>query len=70
MVDQHTPGTKQRLVSAMTDGLQRRGLHGTGISDVLREAGAPKGVLYHHFPDGKTGLALASIDESIAIITG
>ena len=70
MVDQHTPGTKQRLVSAMTDGLQRRGLHGTGISDVLREARAPKGVLYHHFPDGKTGLALASIDESIAIITG
>ncbi len=64
------PGTKQRLVAAMTDGLQRRGLHGTGLSDVLRDAGAPKGVLYHHFPDGKTGLALASIEESIATITG
>ena len=63
-------GTKQRLVAAMTDGLQRRGLHGTGLSEVLRDAGAPKGVLYHHFPDGKTGLALASIDESIETITG
>jgi TetR/AcrR family transcriptional repressor of lmrAB and yxaGH operons len=70
MTDDATPGTKQRLVSAMTNGLQRRGLHGTGISEVLRDAAAPKGVLYYHFPGGKTGLALASIEESIAIITG
>lgn len=54
----------------MTEGLQRHGLHGTGLSEVLREAGAPKGVLYHHFPDGKTGLAIASIEESILTITG
>jgi TetR/AcrR family transcriptional repressor of lmrAB and yxaGH operons len=49
----------------MTDGMQRHGLHGTGLSEVLRDAGAPKGVLYHHFPEGKTGLAVASIDASI-----
>jgi TetR/AcrR family transcriptional repressor of lmrAB and yxaGH operons len=49
----------------MTDGMQRHGLHGTGLSEVLRDAGAPKGVLYHHFPEGKTGLAVASIHASI-----
>jgi TetR/AcrR family transcriptional repressor of lmrAB and yxaGH operons len=64
------PGTKQRLISAMSVGLQRHGLHATGINDVLRRAGAPRGVLYHHFPDGKTALAVASIEESIAEITG
>lgn len=70
MNDTTTPGTKQRLVAAMSAGMQRRGLHATGINDVLREAGAPRGVLYHHFPAGKTALAVASIDESIAQITG
>jgi TetR/AcrR family transcriptional repressor of lmrAB and yxaGH operons len=53
----------------MSEGLQRRGLHGTGLTEVLREAHAPKGVLYHHFPDGKTELAVAAISSSVAIIT-
>jgi TetR/AcrR family transcriptional repressor of lmrAB and yxaGH operons len=53
----------------MSEGLQRRGLHGTGLNQVLREAHAPKGVLYHHFPEGKTELAVAAIGASVAIIT-
>jgi TetR/AcrR family transcriptional regulator, lmrAB and yxaGH operons repressor len=58
--------TRDRLVSTMSASMQRHGLHGTGISEVLRDASAPKGVLYHHFPRGKTELALAAIDASTA----
>lgn len=60
------PATRERLVAAMTDALQRRGLHGVGLSEVLQAAQAPKGVLYHHFPGGKNELAVAAIESSVA----
>jgi len=48
--------------------MQRRGLHGMGLAELLAEAGAPKGVLYHHFPGGKTELAVVSIEATTAQI--
>lgn len=56
------PSTRDRLISAMTDALRRRGLHGIGLTELLQAAAAPKGVLYHHFPGGKNELAVAAID--------
>lgn len=63
------PGTRDRLIAAMLGLLQRRGLHGVGLSDVLAQAHAPKGVLYHHFPGGKMELAVAAIQAAVAYIT-
>lgn len=63
-------GTRQRLVQAMSRALQRRGYHGVGLTELLAEAGAPKGVLYHHFPGGKEQLAVAAIEGAAAHITG
>ena len=60
-----TPGTRERLIAAMTDALRRRGLHGIGLTELLAQAAAPKGVLYHHFPGGKTELAVAAIDAVV-----
>jgi TetR/AcrR family transcriptional regulator, lmrAB and yxaGH operons repressor len=34
-----------------------RGLNATSLADVLADSGAPRGSIYHHFPDGKTQLA-------------
>ncbi len=62
----HSSNTRDRLVSAMADALQRRGFHGVGVNDILTEAQAPKGVLYHHFPGGKTELAVAAIGNAVA----
>ena len=56
---------RQRLIAAMTDALQRRGLHGSGLTELLAAAKAPKGVLYHHFPGGKTELAVAAIEATV-----
>ncbi len=61
-----TPDAKQRLIGAMIDALQRRGLHGSGLTDLLAAADAPKGVMYHHFPGGKTELAVAAIEATTA----
>ncbi|MDR8015198.1 TetR/AcrR family transcriptional regulator [Ectopseudomonas guguanensis] len=58
-----TKTTRDKLIDAMIDALQRKGLHGVGLSELLAGAGAPKGSLYHHFPGGKTELAVAAIER-------
>ncbi|WP_192982771.1 TetR/AcrR family transcriptional regulator [Pseudomonas sp. EggHat1] len=58
-----TKTTRDKLIDAMIDALQRKGLHGVGLSELLAAAGAPKGSLYHHFPNGKTELAVAAIER-------
>ncbi len=58
-------GTRDRLIAAMVDALRNRGYHGVGINDLLEAAQTPKGVLYHHFPGGKSELAVKAI-ESVA----
>lgn len=60
--------TRSRLVASMSNALRRRGLHGVGLNEILAEAEAPKGVLYHHFPGGKTELAIAAIAESTDVL--
>jgi TetR/AcrR family transcriptional regulator, lmrAB and yxaGH operons repressor len=57
--------TRGRLIAAMSDALQRRGFHGVGLNELLEAADAPKGVLYHHFPGGKTALAVAAIEATV-----
>lgn len=49
--------------------LRRQGYAATGVSDILRLAGAPKGSLYYHFPGGKSELAAAAVTEAGALVT-
>src|SRR6266851_5550844 len=37
--------------------ISSRGVSATSFSDVLAHSGAPRGSIYHHFPDGKKQLA-------------
>jgi TetR/AcrR family transcriptional regulator, lmrAB and yxaGH operons repressor len=64
------PGTRDRLIAAMLGALQRRGLHGVGLNELLATAQAPKGVLYHHFPGGKAELAVAAVKSAVAHMNG
>lgn len=52
--------TKDRLIRAAAQLFRVRGYHGVGLNDLLEAADAPKGSLYHHFPNGKSDLALAA----------
>ncbi|TLP69060.1 TetR/AcrR family transcriptional regulator [Parasedimentitalea maritima] len=52
--------TKDRLIRAAAHLFSNRGYHGVGLAEILAEAQAPKGSLYHHFPNGKSDLAMAS----------
>jgi TetR/AcrR family transcriptional repressor of lmrAB and yxaGH operons len=53
--------TRRRMVSATVRLLRRRGLHGTGLQEILAESAAPRGSLYFHFPGGKEELAAVAL---------
>lgn len=50
------PTTKDRLVNASADLFARQGYTGTGLKQIVADAQAPFGSLYHHFPGGKEQL--------------
>ncbi|WP_027257967.1 TetR/AcrR family transcriptional regulator [Leisingera aquimarina] len=60
------PPTRERLIRAAARLFRNKGYSGTGLAELLAEAGAPKGSLYHHFPNGKSDLALAAADWASA----
>ena len=45
------------MLRAATRLLRQGGLAAAGINQIVAESGAPKGSLYHFFPDGKTQIA-------------
>lgn len=51
----------ERIVHATASLLASRGYFGTGLSDIIARAEAPKGSLYHYFPEGKPQIASAAI---------
>lgn len=53
------------MIIGMEDLLQRKGFHGFRLNEVLSLAQAPKGVLYYHFPKGKTELAIGAIRSAV-----
>jgi AcrR family transcriptional regulator len=49
--------TRERILYATAELFRRQGYSGTGLKQVVAEAQAPFGSLYHHFPGGKQQLA-------------
>jgi AcrR family transcriptional regulator len=49
--------TRTRILFATAELFRRQGYNGTGLKQVVAEADAPFGSLYHHFPGGKGELA-------------
>jgi AcrR family transcriptional regulator len=48
--------TRDRLVTTTAELFRRQGYTGTGLKQIVTEAGAPFGSLYHFFPGGKEHL--------------
>lgn len=53
---------RAKMVAGAAQLLAERGLEGTSFADVIERTGAPRGSLYHHFPQGKDQLVGAAID--------
>lgn len=57
------PDTRERILTAAQRLFRKRGYHATGLNDILETAKAPKGSLYHHFPDGKEAIGVCVVEK-------
>jgi TetR/AcrR family transcriptional repressor of lmrAB and yxaGH operons len=56
--------TREQLLTATARLLESQGYFGTGLNEIVRVSGAPKGVLYYYFPEGKEQLTAEAINQS------
>jgi AcrR family transcriptional regulator len=56
--------SRTRMVESAAVLLRERGLSGTSFRDVIEHSGAPRGSIYHHFPDGKRQLVREAVEMS------
>ena len=63
----------ERIVSVAARAIRRSGYDGTGVADIMKEAGLTHGAFYAHFPSREAMLAEAAnraCAESAAVVAG
>ena len=58
------PKHRQPIINAAVTLFRRQGFARTGLNDIVDVSGAPKGSLYHYFPEGKSSIAVAAVEEA------
>jgi TetR/AcrR family transcriptional repressor of lmrAB and yxaGH operons len=58
------PKHRQPITDAAVVLFRRKGYAATGVNEIVEVSGAPKGSLYHYFPDGKASIAVAAVEEA------
>jgi TetR/AcrR family transcriptional regulator, lmrAB and yxaGH operons repressor len=53
---------RPRMITGAAQLLAQKGLQGASFAEVLELTGAPRGSVYHHFPQGKDELVTAALD--------
>lgn len=61
IIDGSAVDSRQRLVETAARLFRVQGYNATGLNQIVEESQAPKGSLYHYFPDGKEQLAAEAL---------
>ncbi len=61
---------RKKMIVGATQLLARRGLQATSFAEVLEHTGAPRGSVYHHFPEGKDQMVGEAVDLAGAFLVG
>ena len=61
---------RARMVRSAATLIRERGIHGTGLREVVAHSGGPRGSLGRFFPGGKTQLVTEAIDVALAELFG
>lgn len=55
---------REHILQTTCDLMEKQGYHGTGLNEIVKESGSPKGSLYHYFPEGKEQIASEAVLQS------
>jgi len=55
-------GVRDQMVASAVVLLAKHGFQGASLARVLADSGAPRGSIYHHFPEGKDQLVAAAVE--------
>ena len=56
--------TREHLIRAATGLFRRKGISGTGVTEICERAGVTKGVFAYHFPGGKDELVVEVVERN------
>ncbi|MBC7172285.1 MAG: TetR/AcrR family transcriptional regulator [Polyangiaceae bacterium] len=56
--------TRERMIELSSELLERSGYHGLSLGELVSNAGAPRGSIYHHFPGGKDELVALALEQA------
>ncbi|OPA77701.1 TetR family transcriptional regulator [Paenibacillus selenitireducens] len=56
--------SRTKLLETTSRLLQQQGYHATGLNQITKDSGSPKGSLYYYFPGGKEELAAEAVHRS------
>jgi TetR/AcrR family transcriptional regulator, lmrAB and yxaGH operons repressor len=56
--------TREQILTATCTLMEMQGYHATGLNEIVKASGAPKGSLYYHFPQGKEEIAAQAVLQS------
>jgi TetR/AcrR family transcriptional repressor of lmrAB and yxaGH operons len=62
--------SRRKMIESAVTLLALHGLAGTAFRGVVERSGAPRGSIYHHFPNGKDQLLEAAIEVGGATARG
>ncbi len=60
--------TRDQIIETTSRLLELQGYFATGLNQIVAESGAPKGSLYHYFPEGKEAITAEAILRSSLVV--
>ena len=60
---------REKILKTTSVLLEKQGSHATGLNEIIRESGSPKGSLYYYFPEGKDQIVSESVLQAGQIIS-
>jgi TetR/AcrR family transcriptional repressor of lmrAB and yxaGH operons len=67
-------GVREQMVASAIVLLAKHGFQGASLARVVADSNAPRGSIYHHFPDGKDQLVAAAVqiagERAVGVLDG
>ena len=62
------PSARDEIIGKTCELLELQGYYATGLNQIIKESGSPKGSLYYYFPGGKEELATEAVRQAGQVV--